>query len=227
MSDAIVYFLASAVGPTALFLIVAGALAVGHVLARAPREVALHERRRRELAEDCVRWALERDRVAEVRMEDVAQQHVEMLGGSRVGAIHQAREKVYGQVLREWGDRFHESERALGGMLASEGWGHGLVRRLRRTPASGLEAPGDCGRLEAGWQCHVESRQPLSGEGPAGPAALVQRHVGYRGDLVSARAMRCVTCEHEGLELAPFRRDGVPGHRSLAYCTSCRSTLEL
>jgi hypothetical protein len=52
MSDAILYFLVSAAGPTALFLLGAGALAVGQVLVRAPRELALHERRRRKLAED-------------------------------------------------------------------------------------------------------------------------------------------------------------------------------
>ena len=52
MFDAILYFLASAAVPTAVFLLGAGALAVVQVLARAPREVALHERRRRELATD-------------------------------------------------------------------------------------------------------------------------------------------------------------------------------
>ena len=237
MFDAILYFLASAAVPTAVFLLGAGALAVVQVLARAPREVALHERRRRELAEDCELWALERDRVAEVRMEEVVQQTVDKLGGTRGGAIREARAKVYGQVLREWGDRFHHGERELGGLLGSEGWAHGLVRRLRRTPASELEVPADCVRLESWWRRHVESPgQPFVGEGPAGPAVLVQRVAGYRpapaigavrGDHVRARAMRCVTCEHEGLELAAFRRDGVPEHRALAYCTSCRATLEL
>jgi hypothetical protein len=97
-----------------------------------------------------------RDQKATARIEEIAGQHAAMSNGWGGGAMQQAQETVYGQVLAEWYERTRGWRHDRTALLENEGWVDGGVRRLRRNRRPPT-VPAECDALLASWRSRAKT----------------------------------------------------------------------
>lgn len=167
--------------------------------------VGQHDRDAAAVAEDLRRWIVDRDRVARVQMQEIAQQ-ASVMGVGAGGTIRQAAGKVYTHVLHDYRDEVSRAQRRFDGLFDSErqahartgvgvgarnlssecrpsvgtclGAGGASLPRMYRVPTVSLRWPS---LSDPAWSCRWHGRKPpRRGEpvrGSAGHSRLSIRDV--------------------------------------------------
>jgi hypothetical protein len=118
-------------------------------------EVADHDRRAAEVNEDFRRWVRDRDRVADIRMNEI-RQDANSKGVISPGLLRQSAGKVYRHVLHEYRDRATVAQREIDAILAAEGRAHERRRPRRGRAAPVLALPEDCRSIVTEWRQRAE-----------------------------------------------------------------------
>lgn len=114
-----------------------------------------HDRMARNIRDDLRRWVQDRDRAADDRINEIAQQ-ARTQGVDRGGGMDLARGKVYRIVTHEYRDRALGALNDFDELENQEGWLNAVLRKIDKSPLDRPRLPEDCRSMVAKWRKYAE-----------------------------------------------------------------------